>query len=101
MHIEYSTYPPATMWAPCCYIKSSYNNMDSLDNSHMEESVFQKDQSYGQFSTEDKKSFFFQRGFYCTQFTKEIKTFYHRAAAAKVSLLFCNTKDYVAQRKLS
>lgn len=34
---------------------SSYNNMDSLDNSHMEESVFQKDQSYGQFSTEDKK----------------------------------------------
>ena len=55
----------------------------------------------GKFSTEDKKSFFFQRGFYCTQFTKEIKTFYHRAAAAKVSLLFCNTKDYVAQRKLS
>ena len=34
---------------------SSYNNMDSLDNSHMEESVFQKDQSYGQFSSEDKE----------------------------------------------
>jgi hypothetical protein len=33
---------------------SSYNNMDSLDSTQMKKSVFQKDQSYGQFSTEDK-----------------------------------------------
>lgn len=34
---------------------SSYNNMDSLDSTQMQESVFQKNQSYGQFSSEDKE----------------------------------------------